>query len=84
MDEPEEGKRTVLTEASTISLGLLLVLLGSIAGGVFYVATAMNKQDNFQARLDKVEAKQEIYNDVVSEMKGDLKEIKGYLKGKGK
>lgn len=82
MDEVVEEKRTVISEASSISMGLFLVLIGSIAGGVFYVATSQGKQESILMRIEKVETKQEHYNEVVQEMREDLKEIKGYVKGR--
>ncbi len=80
--EEDEEKRTVLTETSSISMGLFLILIGSIAGAVFYVATSQGKQESLLMRMEKVESQQDRYNEIVEEMREDLHEIRGFLKGR--
>lgn len=81
MDEDDKASATPghVSPQTPISVGLMLILLGSISGGVFYVATSLAMASTISARVDRIELREENYSHDVTEIKERLARIEEML-----
>jgi hypothetical protein len=80
MDEDKATAPAHVSQQTPISVGLMLVLLGSISGGVFYVATSLAMASTLSARVDRVELRQESYASDITEIKERLARIEEMIR----
>lgn len=65
-----------VSEATAISIGLTIILLG----GVFWLSSLYSLASNTEARTTKIEQKQDLYMQDMQGIKEDLAVIKQILK----
>jgi len=67
--------KSAITENTTISISVVI----SLIGGIFWLTTLYAKAESTEKAVERVEIKQDSYNNHLLEIKEDLGLIKGSL-----